>query len=58
MEVCITLAILLSYHKATRNQPTVATKDGVLCNLYQKSPTEKIVETETTPKTKQLKKKF
>ena len=30
MKLCIILAILESYHKATPNQPTVATKDGVL----------------------------
>ena len=47
MVLCIVLAILLSYHKATPNQPTVATKDGVLFNLHQKILlTEMFVKTE------------
>ena len=45
MELCITLAIFLSNHKATPNQPTVATKGGVLFNLHQKnSPNGKVCQ--------------
>ena len=47
MEICIILAILLRYHKSIPNQPTVATKDGVLFNLHQKLLlTWKFVKTE------------
>ena len=47
MEICIILAILLRYHKTIPNQPTVATKDGVLFNLHQKLLlTWKFVKTE------------
>ena len=46
MEPCLILAKILSYHKTTPNQPTVASKDRVLFNLQQKNLTQKFVKTE------------
>ena len=46
MELCIILAILLSYRIATPNKAALAIEDRILFKFHQKIRTEKVVKTE------------